>query len=62
MRTLEGLGESASLQALQSAFAHEQAFQCGFCTPGMLVSARSLLEQNSNPDEGAIRTAQSIQG
>ena len=57
VRTLEGLGESASLQALQSAFAQEQAFQCGFCTPGMLVSARSLLDQNSNPDEGAIRTA-----
>lgn len=57
VRTLEGLGESASLRVLQDAFEHEQAFQCGFCTPGMLMSARSLLERNDRPDEAQIRTA-----
>jgi aerobic-type carbon monoxide dehydrogenase small subunit (CoxS/CutS family) len=57
VRTLEGLQGSAHMRALQTAFAGAGAFQCGFCTPGMLVSARALLQRNPNPDEQAIRTA-----
>lgn len=57
LRTLEGLCELPRMQALQAAFAENAAFQCGFCTPGMLVSANALLENNPQPDEAAIRTA-----
>ena len=57
VRTLEGLLDCPHLQALQVAFARTGAFQCGFCTPGMLVSARSLLQRDPDPDERAIRTA-----
>ena len=57
VRTLEGLNESLRMKALQDAFAQAGAFQCGFCTPGMLVSADALLEQNAAPDEAAIRSA-----
>ena len=55
--TLEGLEASPRLQALQAAFASHGAFQCGFCTPGMLVSAEALLEQDAQPDEAAVRKA-----
>jgi len=55
--TLEGLIEQAPMLALQRAFAHNGAFQCGFCTPGMLISANALLQQNPLPDAGAIRAA-----
>ena len=55
--TLEGLLEQAPMQALQRAFAHNGAFQCGFCTPGMLISANALLQHNPAPDAGAIRAA-----
>jgi len=55
--TLEGLIEQAPMLALQRAFAHNGAFQCGFCTPGMLISANALLQQNPSPDAGAIRAA-----
>ena len=57
VRTLEGLNERPHMQALQQAFAQAGAFQCGFCTPGMLVSACALLQQNTAPDEAAIRSA-----
>lgn len=57
VRTLEGLNESLRMKALQDAFAQAGAFQCGFCTPGMLVSADALLEQNATPDDAAIRSA-----
>jgi len=57
VRTLEGLLDCPHLQALQVAFARTGAFQCGFCTPGMLVSARSLLQRDPDPDERAIRSA-----
>jgi len=57
VRTLEGLLDCPHLQALQAAFASSGAFQCGFCTPGMLVSARSLLQRDPDPDERAIRSA-----
>lgn len=57
--TLEGVQEDPALIALQGTFAAEQAFQCGFCTPGMLMSARSLLEHDPLPDEAHVRTAMS---
>ena len=55
--TLEGLNEEAPMQALQRAFANHGAFQCGFCTPGMLISANALLQQNPAPDASAVRKA-----
>ena len=57
LQTLEGLNEARRMQALQAAFAAHGALQCGFCTPGMLVSASALLQGNAQPDEAAIRTA-----
>ncbi len=57
IRTLEGLSERALMRSLQRAFTHAGAFQCGFCTPGMLVSAYDLLRQIPQPDEAAVRTA-----
>lgn len=57
VRTLEGLGEDPRMQALQHAFAEGGAFQCGFCTAGMLVAAHALLERNAEPDDGDVRRA-----
>lgn len=57
VRTLEGLCDTPRMRALQDAFADSGAFQCGFCTPGMLVSAYALLEGNARPDEAAVRNA-----
>jgi aerobic-type carbon monoxide dehydrogenase small subunit (CoxS/CutS family) len=57
IRTLEGLNEAQRMQVLQASFAENGAFQCGFCTPGMLVSANALLASNPQPDEAAIRSA-----
>ncbi len=42
---------------LQKAFNEHHALQCGYCTPGMLMSATALLERNPHPDEGEVRTA-----
>jgi carbon-monoxide dehydrogenase small subunit len=56
--TVEGLAhEDGSLSPLQDAFAQHNAVQCGFCTPGMLMSAHALLERNPDPDEDEIREA-----
>lgn len=57
VRTLEGMNEQPRMQALQQAFAQAGAFQCGFCTAGMLISASALLEQNGAPDDAAVRSA-----
>ena len=57
VRTLEGMADDQRLVALQRAFAAHGAFQCGFCTPGMLVAARALLERDGSPDETAVRRA-----
>jgi carbon-monoxide dehydrogenase small subunit len=57
VRTLEGLADDLHLQALQRAFATSGAFQCGFCTPGMLVAAQALLAREPEPDEAAVRRA-----
>jgi len=55
VRTLEGLLETPRMQALQRAFAASGAFQCGFCTPGMLVAAHALLAADPTPDDAAVR-------
>ena len=55
--TLEGLGDETRMRVLQAAFAATGAFQCGFCTPGMLVSAHMLLGTNHDPDDAAVRAA-----
>jgi aerobic carbon-monoxide dehydrogenase small subunit len=58
--TIEGLASNGELHAVQQAFHDHHALQCGYCTPGMLMSATALLRGNSNPDEQEIRKA--IQG
>jgi len=58
--TVEGLGSSEKLDPLQIAFAEEGAAQCGYCTPGMLLTARALLDANPRPSREQI--AQAISG
>ena len=55
--TIEGLDVDQGLHPLQQAFVDKGAVQCGFCTPGMLLSAKDLLDQNPKPDESEIRMA-----
>lgn len=55
--TVEGLSTGARLHRLQEAFLEEGAVQCGFCIPGMLLSAHALLEQNPQPSEAQVREA-----
>jgi len=55
--TVEGLGSGDELDVIQQAFVEVGAVQCGFCTPGMLISARALLNRNPNPGEDEIREA-----
>jgi carbon-monoxide dehydrogenase small subunit len=55
--TVEGLAQEGRLDALQQAFIDEGGVQCGFCTPGMLISARALLDRNPRPSEEDIREA-----
>jgi carbon-monoxide dehydrogenase small subunit len=57
IETVEGLARDGELNPLQQAFADHHALQCGYCTPGMLISARHLLEHDPAPDEQAIRRA-----
>ncbi|MEE2746127.1 MAG: (2Fe-2S)-binding protein [Pseudomonadota bacterium] len=54
--TLEGLADGNILSAVQEAFLTHSAFQCGYCTPGMIMLATSLLKQDPNPDEKKIRS------
>ncbi len=53
--TVEGLAQGGELHALQAAFAEDHGLQCGFCTPGMLVRAQRLLQENPDPSEEEIR-------
>ncbi|MBW1996744.1 MAG: (2Fe-2S)-binding protein [Deltaproteobacteria bacterium] len=53
--TVEGLADAAKLSPLQRAFLDHGAYQCGFCTPGMLMSATSLLNENPKPTREEIR-------
>jgi carbon-monoxide dehydrogenase small subunit len=55
--TIEGLAEDGKLHPLQQAFVDKGAIQCGFCTPGMILSAKALLDEKPNPSELEIRTA-----
>jgi carbon-monoxide dehydrogenase small subunit len=55
IETVEGLATDGHLNALQSAFIEEGGVQCGFCTPGMLMSAKALLEANPEPTETEVR-------
>ena len=55
IRTVESLEKDGNLSALQQAFSEEHGLQCGYCTPGMLMSATHLLETNPNPTEYEIR-------
>ena len=52
--TLEGLGTPDKLHALQKAFIDEQAAQCGYCIPGMIMSAKALLDANPKPNDADI--------
>jgi aerobic carbon-monoxide dehydrogenase small subunit len=53
--TIEGLAEGGKLHPLQRKFLEHAALQCGFCTPGVLVAAKALLDSNPNPTETEIR-------
>lgn len=55
--TVEGLMKDGVLDPLQESFMDHDAVHCGFCTPGMLMSAKALLDTNPHPDESEIRTA-----
>ncbi|MBA0087451.1 MAG: (2Fe-2S)-binding protein [Acidobacteria bacterium Pan2503] len=55
--TVEGLGAEGRLHPLQDAFADLGAAQCGYCTPGILVTAKALLDRNPHPDRDQIREA-----
>jgi aerobic-type carbon monoxide dehydrogenase small subunit (CoxS/CutS family) len=53
--TVEGIGTPENLSDLQQAFIEKDALQCGFCTPGMVVSCTALLKENPTPDREQIR-------
>jgi carbon-monoxide dehydrogenase small subunit len=55
--TVEGLAKSEQLHPIQEGFKDEHGLQCGFCTPGMMLSAVALLEENDNPTEDEVRWA-----
>jgi nicotinate dehydrogenase subunit A len=55
--TLEGLGSEANPHPIQRAFIDEQAFQCGYCLNGWVLTAKALLEKNPHPTDAEIRTA-----
>jgi len=55
--TIEGLTKEDELHPIQEAFLEAGAVQCGFCTPGMILTAKALLDKNRDPDEKAVKTA-----
>ena len=55
--TIEGFAANGDLHPLQQSFWDDHGLQCGFCTPGMLLSAAQLLEHNTDPDEAEVRHA-----
>ena len=57
VRTVEGLATGQTLDPVQQGFMEEHGLQCGFCTPGMMLTARALLDRNPDPDDGEIREA-----
>ena len=57
VKTVEGLATAEGLHPIQEAFREEHGLQCGFCTPGMMLTATALLEKNPSPSEEEIRWA-----
>lgn len=57
IKTIEGLSSGGALHPIQEAFWEERGLQCGYCTPGMLMTAYELLTHNSNPSDDDIREA-----
>ena len=55
--TVEGLGTASELDPVQEGFTREHGLQCGFCTPGMMLTARALLNRNPDPTDAEIRIA-----
>lgn len=55
--TIEGLAKDGQLHPLQEAFVELGAIQCGYCTPGMILSAKSLLDENPKPNEAEVKNA-----
>jgi aerobic-type carbon monoxide dehydrogenase small subunit (CoxS/CutS family) len=55
IETVEGMATNGELHPIQQAFREKHGLQCGFCTPGMLLAAQTLLEENPNPTEQEIR-------
>ncbi|MFM1917710.1 MAG: hypothetical protein RJB01_1225 [Actinomycetota bacterium] len=57
VQTVEGLGNPSELHPIQEGFKQEHGLQCGFCTPGMMLASKALLERNPNPTEDDVRWA-----
>ena len=57
IETVEGMATASELHPLQEGFKEEHGLQCGFCTPGMMMSAKALLEENPDPTEDEVRWA-----
>ena len=57
VETVEGLGSASELHPIQEGFKQEHGLQCGYCTPGMMLAAKALLERNDNPTEDDVRWA-----
>lgn len=55
--TIEGLAKNGELNPVQEAFVKNYAFQCGYCTPGMVITSHALLQSNSDPSDEEIRKA-----
>jgi aerobic carbon-monoxide dehydrogenase small subunit len=57
VRTVEGMAQASELHPIQEGFREEHGLQCGYCTPGMMMSAMALLERNPDPTEEEVRWA-----
>ena len=57
--TIEGMAKGDDLHPIQQAFIEEQGFQCGFCTPGLILSAKAFLDENPNPTTDEVSVAMS---
>jgi aerobic carbon-monoxide dehydrogenase small subunit len=57
IRTVEGMAQASELHPIQEGFREEHGLQCGFCTPGMMMSAMALLQRNPDPSEEDVRWA-----
>ncbi len=55
--TIEGLAQEGELHSIQKAFVEKGAIQCGFCTPGMILAAKALLDEHPHPSEGEVKKA-----